>query len=199
MSPCDGGVEAPKMKRPEAISELLRAQAEGDHVTVTRLFPVLYEELHLLAHRQLARQGRRDPALNTTALVHEAFLKLRDHSGLPLEDRTHFFSLAARAMRQIVIDYARRFGTAKRGGGAALVTLDEEAIGIEQQADRLLALDELLGRLEVMDERLARVVECRFFAGLTEEETAEALGTSLRTVQRDWLRARGWLRADLEA
>ena len=179
------------------ISELLRAHAAGDEPVVDRLFPVFYEELKGLAHRQLARGGRGvKRTLNTTALVHEAYLKLGT-AGSPA-NRAHFFALAARAMRQIIVDRARFYLADKRGGGARPVSLHESQIPVTEEADELVAIDTALVRLGELDPRLARVVECRFFAGLTEEETAEALGTSLRTVQRDWMRARGWLRIDLD-
>jgi RNA polymerase sigma factor (TIGR02999 family) len=186
------------MKHVETITALLKAYAEGDHATVTQLFPILYDELHTLAHRQLnARAGT--VALNTTTVVHEAYLKLQKSTRLSVEGRAHFFALAARTMRQIVTDHARRLRAAKRGGEFVKVTLDEGSIGVKKQAEELLALDSALQRLEDFDERLARVVECRFFAGLTEEESAAAMGCSVRTVRRHWLRARAWLRIELEA
>jgi RNA polymerase sigma factor (TIGR02999 family) len=181
------------------IKELLQAHAAGDRATVTGLFPAFYEELRKLAHRQLgAGRPQKDRTLNTTALVHEAFLKLGGGNGSTVESRGHFFALAARAMRQIIIDQARRHNAEKRGGNAPRTLLDENMIAIGQEADYLLELDQALSRLEVLDERLARIVECRFFAGLSEAETAEALAVSRRTVQRNWLRARGWLRQELE-
>ena len=188
------------MKGPETIKELLRAHAAGDGATVTRLFPVFYEDLRHLASRQLGRNapmGRR--TLNTTALVHEAFVKFSAHGGSTVESRAHFFALAARAMRQVIVSHARRHLTEKRGGDLKAVSLDEEVVAIEEEASHLLELDEALSRLEELEERLVRVVECRFFAGLTEPETADALEVSVRTVQRDWLRARAWLRRELES
>jgi len=187
------------MKERQKIKELLEAQAAGDRAAVTELFPAFYDELRRLAHRQLGRGGRAgDRTLNTTALVHEAFLKLEGCDASAIDSRRHFFALAALGMRQIIIDQARRHKTDKRGAGAERTSLDENVIAIDEEADHLLALDQAMSRLEEVDERLVRVVECRFFAGLSEAETAEALDLSLRTVQRDLQRARGWLRRELE-
>lgn len=186
------------MKGAPSSTKILRAHAAGDRATVTRLFPAFYDELRRLAHRQLVPGDRGRPrTLNTTALVHEAYIKLGG-SGLSVGDRAHFFALAARAMRQIIIDDARQHKAEKRGGGIRPVTLDGNSVAIDEEADQLLAVDDALSQLEALDERLARVVECRFFAGLTESETSEALSVSLRTVQRDWLRARALLRGALE-
>lgn len=187
------------MKERQKIKEILEARAVGDRAAITELFPAFYDELRRLAHRHLARGGRAgDRTLNTTALVHEAFLKLDGVDAQTVESRRHFFALAALAMRQIIIDQARRHNAEKRGGNALRTLLDENMIAIDQEADYLLELDQALSQLEVLDERLARIVECRFFAGLSEAETAEALAVSRRTVQRNWLRARGWLRQELE-
>lgn len=182
------------------IRKMLEAHTAGDGEQVASLFPVFYQDLRRLAHRQLARGHRgRDRTLNTTALVHEAFLKLGRSDEVAIEQQKHFFALAALAMRQIIIDEARRYKTEKRGAARVRVTLDENMIAIEEEADHLLALDQALSDLEAINERLVRVVECRFFAGLSEAETAEALDISLRTVQRDVQRARGWLRRELDS
>ena len=135
--------------------------------------------------------------MNTTGLVHEVYLKLIEPREARWSDRRHFFAAAAQAMRHLVIDYARHKQRAKRGGGLEHLPLDEGKIAVEQHASALLELDEALARLSRVSDRLVRVVECRFFAGLTEEETAETLDTSVRTVQRDWQRARAWLREAL--
>ncbi len=179
---------------------MLVAFREGDRRAFDRLVPLVYEDLRRIARRHLrgAPSGR---TLNTTGLVHEAYLKLVDQSRAEFVDRGHFLAVAACAMRQIVISNARRRSAAKRGGGERAVTLEEERIVAGSAAaddpDWLLALDRALSRLGERNERLARVVECRFFAGLSEEETAQALDVSLRTAQRDWMRARAWLKEEL--
>lgn len=179
------------MPAPGEITGLLAALRDGDRGALDRLFPLVYAELHDRAHRQLARR-RPGETLSTTALVHEAYLKLTDSARQTYQDRSHFFAVASRAMRQILVDYARRMTAAKRGGGQA-VSLDPDQLGSPDRAEELLALDEALARLEVLDERLARNVEMRFFGGLSVEETAEALGVSPRTVKRDWRKARAFL------
>src|SRR6185436_10754470 len=136
--------------------------------------------------------------LDTTSLVHEAYMKLADSDQSAWQDRGHFFAVASIAMRQIDIDYARQSQAKKRGGERPVQGLDGVEIAIDEQADTLLAIDCALERLREIDERLPRVVECRFFTGLSEEETAEALGVSTRTVERDWKRARAWLRQELK-
>lgn len=180
------------------MTALLIASRQGDPRALDRLLPLLYDDLRRLARRQLAR-GTPDGVLDATGLVHEVYLKLAGQEGLAGEDRTHFLNVAARAMRQVIIGFARKRGSEKRGGGARPVTLDEGLFAVEAEAERLLDIDQALGRLAEKSPRLARVVECRFFAGLSEEETAEALGVSLRTAQREWLRARAWLREELAA
>jgi RNA polymerase sigma factor (TIGR02999 family) len=178
------------------VTLLLRAFRQGDRGAFDRLVPLVYDDLRRIARRQLRRGGRAG-TLNTTGLVHEAWLRLVDQSQAEWQDRGHFLAVAARAMRQITIDHARRRLAAKRGGGAPREELDESRLPGAQRAEWLLALEEALEHLARHNERLVRVVECRFFAGFSEEETAEALGVSLRTAQRDWLRARAWLREEL--
>jgi len=187
------------------MAEALEALRRGAPAAMDQLLPLVYGELRRMAHRQL----RLEPAghtLSTTAVVHEAYLRLADQAGGRggWVDRAQFFAVAARTMRRVLIDYARRHRAARRGGARAaalpLEALELDGapeIAVAERADSLLALDEALQRLAAMDERLARVVECRFFAGLTEAETAEALGVSQRTVARDWLMARGWLYREL--
>jgi RNA polymerase sigma factor (TIGR02999 family) len=150
-----------------------------------------------IARGQLARQGRA-PTLSTTALVHEAYVQLVDETGVDWQDRTHFYAICARAMRRILVDYARRKHARKRGSALPHVTLDDAHVGAESPADVILAIDRAVERLAAFNPRLAQIVECRSFAGMTEEETAQALGTSLRTVQREWTRARAWLRKELD-
>jgi RNA polymerase sigma factor (TIGR02999 family) len=163
-----------------------------------RIFALVYRELRVLAHRQLGR-GRTSETLSTTALVHEVYLKLAHNRGAAPNDRGHFFAVAARAMRQIVVDYARRRGAEKRGGGVRPEVLDDERMGFAAQVEEVLAVDTALTRLEALDARLGRLVELRFFAGLSVEETAEALSTSERTVKRDWRKARAFLARELGA
>ena len=180
------------------ITELLIAYRGGDREAFDKLIPLVYEDLRRIARRQLAR-GRPGRTLDTTALVHEAYLGLAQSSCLEVNDRGHFFAIAARAMRQIIIDYARQRAAAKRGGGKSPISLDLVEIPVAAQAEVVLAIDDALRRLTALNERLTRVFECRFFAGLSEQETAEALELSLRTVQRDWMKGKAWLRRELAA
>jgi len=182
----------PSMDAGRQVTELIVGLQDGDPLAWDRLLPLVYDELRRIARRQLRRQ-RGDHTLNTTALVHEAYLKLVDPARVPYASRAHFFAVASRAMRHVLIDYARKHATAKRGGEWQRVPLDELEISVEARADTLLALDEALTHLTQLNERLGRVVECRFFGGLTEAETAEALSITERTVRRDWVKARAWL------
>lgn len=182
------------MKQGE-ITRLLLAWRDGDTSAPKRLFTIVYDELRALAHRQLGRP-RRHGTLDTTALVHEAYLKLAGGAEMSLHDRGHFFALAATAMRQILIDYARRRTAAKRGGReepAAIPDLDRLPTVAPDRALELLALDEALARLEAIEPRLGSVVELRVFGGLSIEETARVLEVSEGTVKRDWLKARAFL------
>lgn len=178
------------------VTDLLVAYREGDREAFEQLVPLVYHDLRRIAHRQLARR-RPGATLDTTALVHETYLKLVDQARVSVSDRAHFFALAARAMRQVIVDYARQRSAAKRGGGKVAVTLDRIQVPVAEQADLMLAIDQALSRLTDLNERLTRVFECRFFVGLSEEETAEALDLSLRTVQRDWMKSKAWLRTEL--
>jgi RNA polymerase sigma factor (TIGR02999 family) len=180
----------------EEITQLLVAHREGDREALGRLLPLIYVDLQRLARRQLV--GRRSGhTLNTTGLVHEAYLKLVNARAAEWDDRGHFFSVAAIAMRQIIVDHARSYQALKRGGSQPIRSLEDIEIAVEEQADAIVELDQALARLGELDERLPRVVECRFFAGFTSEETAGALGVSKKTVDRDWKRARAWLRRAL--
>jgi len=179
------------------ITELLAAYDEGDEEAIARLFELVYRDLQRIARGQRARLGGAR-ALETTELVHEAYLKLVDAERLPSDSRGHFLAVAARAMRQILVDQARARAAAKRGGGEAALPLEEERVGVGAKGEEILALNEALAALGARNERLVRVVECRYFAGLTEAETALALSVSTRTVQRDWLKARAWLKVELE-
>jgi RNA polymerase sigma factor (TIGR02999 family) len=181
---------------PPDITQLLLAHGTGQPDALERLVPLVYDDLRRVARAQLGR-FRPGDSLNTTGLVHDAYLRLVDQSRATYRDRGHFFAVCAIAMRQIIVDYARRRGRQKRGGDQVHVPLDDAASPIAREADRILEIDVALDRLAAHDARLARVVECRFFAGLSEQETAEALDLSVRSVQREWFKARAWLRAEL--
>ena len=180
------------------VTGLLQAANQGDEKALDELAPLVYDELRWLAHQQM-RKERGPRTLSTTALVHEAYLKLVNGPQLPAENRRYFYAAAAQAMRQILVSEARRRSAGKRGGGVADLTLDSEQLSVEEVSAELLALDQALDRLETVDDRLARVVEYRFFAGLSIDETAEMIEVSPRTVKRDWLLARAWLYRELQA
>jgi RNA polymerase sigma factor (TIGR02999 family) len=174
------------------VTALLQALDTEDDEVVDALFDRVYDELHELAHRQLQRL-RPGQTLNTTALVHEAYLKLVDQSETDWEDRTHFFAVSATAMRHIIINYARKQSAQKRGGDAAPVSFDERIMAPQESAEALITVDRALDRLEERDERMAKVVELRFFGGMTQKESASVLDVSTRTVRRDWKAAKAWL------
>ena len=178
------------------ITALLHAYAAGDAAALEQLLTRVYDELRGIARGRLRRE-RPDHTLAATELVHEAFLKLLPFDRVDWRGRAHFFAVASRAMRNVLVDHAVRRGAAKRGGGAAGFTLDEHDGATEQSLDDLIALGEALGRLEQLNARQARVVECRFFGGLSLDETAAALDTSPATVSRDWTFARAWLHREL--
>jgi RNA polymerase sigma factor (TIGR02999 family) len=182
----------------QPVTELLLELRDGKAGAMERLFPVVYEELRRVAHRAL-RGERTGHTLGTTGLVHEAYMRLADQTRLEYRDRAHFYGIAARAMRHILVDYARRHRAAKRGGAKPVIVLDEALHSVEDRAEALVALDEALSDLERLDPRLGQVVQCRFFGGLTEEETGEVLGVTARTVRRDWLKAKGWLYQQMSA
>jgi RNA polymerase sigma factor (TIGR02999 family) len=179
----------------EQITDLLLQVREGSPDAMDRLFHAVYGQLRRIASRQL-RAERPDHTLGTTGLVHETYLKLADQSRTQWQDRAHFYRVASWAMRRILVDYARRYLAQRRGSGLERVSL-EDAPPIAERGETLLALDEALERLAALDQRQSQVVECRYFGGLTDEETAEALGVTPRTVQRDWVKARGWLYLEL--
>jgi len=182
---------------PRSITDHLVQLRHGNPEAMEQLLPLVYAELRLMAHRQL-RAERPGHTLGTTGLVHETYLKLVDQTRVQWKDRAHFLAVAARAMRRILVDYARRYRALRRGGGLQRVALPEDA-AVAERGEILLALDQALERLGTLNERLSRVVECRFFGGLSEEETASALGVTTRTVERDWVKARGWLYVELRA
>ena len=173
------------------ISQLLRELSQGRREALDRLVPLVYDELRHIAHGQL-RGERTGHTLNTTALVHETFLKLLKIEQVQWQDRAHFFAVAARLMRRILIDYARATKREKRGGGAMHVPLEDALDLSVADPDDLLLLEEALARLERLSEPQCRVVECRCFAGMSVEETAAALGSSPATVKRQWALARAW-------
>lgn len=179
------------------IAKVLLACRRGDKNALRQLVTLTYRDLHRIAHRQLERE-RSGYTLNTTGLIHEAFLKIMHQTQWEWQDRSHFLAIYALAMRQVIVDYAKKKRTRKHGGDVLKVGLDETQLAVSRQAEMLIAVDEALARLASVDERLIQIVECRFFAGYSERETAEALGISLRTVQRDWLRAKTWLREEID-
>lgn len=181
----------PSLSPQEDVTTMLAALRGGDQGAFDRLLPLVYEDLRRRAHAQLSRY-RPGETLSTTALVHEAYLKLAGSSALSFQDRVHFHAVASRAMRQLLVDYARRTTAEKRGGGRA-VSLEVDQFPDLTRADELVALDEALGELQRLDSRLAQIVEMRFFGGLSVEETGELLGLSPRTVKRDWRKARALL------
>jgi RNA polymerase sigma factor (TIGR02999 family) len=176
----------------DPVSEALLAYRQGTPGGFDRLVTLVYDDLRRIARRQLGRL-RPGQTINSTGLVHEAYLKMVDQSRVSLQDRSHFFAVSARAMRQILVDHARRRGRRKRGGDPQPTTLDDAMTPIAADAERILLIHDALDRLTAVDARLTQVVECRFFAGYSEDETAEILGVSARTVRRDWMRARAWL------
>lgn len=179
------------------ITRLLVAARAGHSDAFDKLMPLVYDELRRVAHQRLLGYRPGD-TLNTTALVHEAYLKLIRQQDVSWEDRAHFFALASRAMRFILVDYARARTAEKRGGRQADLPLDILQIAAEERTAELLALNEALERLAESSERLSLLVEYRFFGGLTYEEIVEVTGWSLRTVKRDWRRARAWLLHEME-
>lgn len=179
------------------ITALLVAHSAGEGDAFDRLFPAVYEELRAIAQRHMQRE-RAGHTLAATALVHECYLNLADLTRSSWQDRAHFFAIASRAMRHILIDYARRRAALKRGGDRREVTLDDAMGAAEEDAAELLALDDALTELSSRHERMARVVECRFYGGMTVAETAAVLDVSPRTVERDWTRAKAHLRRALD-
>lgn len=180
----------------DSVTELLRAAQGDQREALDRLFPILYEKLRQMAHLRLTAEPD-GHTLNTTGLVHEAYLKLVDQTQAKWTDRAHFLAVASIAMRRILVDHARKYRSAKRGGERKRVPLDAADLPVEDRADALLDLDLALTRLAQIDARLSRVVECRFFGGMTEEETAKALGVTSRTVRSDWVTAKGLLYLEL--
>ena len=181
---------------PQEVSHLLRACRQGDESAMDKLMPLVYNELRRLAHRYMIRE-KAGHTLQTTALVNEAYLRLVDLKRIEWQDRAHFFAMAAKFMRRILVDFARSRGYQKRGGDAQKVSLDESLFVSPEPGADLIRIDEALSSLAEFDARKARVVELRFFGGMTEEETAEVLHVSRETVKRDWKLARNWLLCEL--
>lgn len=190
--PVHSAYTMPEQQPTVAVTELLAKACAGDASALANVFPLIYTELHGLAQQQL----RREPdghTLSPTALLHEAYIRLVDYRRMEWTDRAHFMAVAATAMRRILVDHARSHRSAKRGGALRRVPLELADLPAADRAELLIALDDALGRLKELDPRQAQVVECRFFGGLKEEETAAALGIGLRTAKRDWAKARSWL------
>jgi RNA polymerase sigma factor (TIGR02999 family) len=182
---------------PDDVTQLLGQWGGGDSRALDELMPLVYDELRRMAHRHMANE-RPNHTLQATALVNEAFLRMKDGVAAKWQNRAQFFGVAAQMMRHILVDYARRHNRAKRGGGAQQVSLDDAMLVSKDKADELLALDDALCKLEQFDKRRSQVATMRFFAGLSVEETAEALGISEETVTRDWRLARAWLQNELK-
>jgi RNA polymerase sigma factor (TIGR02999 family) len=186
--------EANPPPAPDEMVELLQAVAGGDAVAFDRLFSLVYPQIRQLARRRMAESGAQ-LTLSTTGLVHETYLKLAGAPPPEWRSTGEFLGVASSAMRQVLIDFARRRLSGKRGGGRQRLDIDAAALALDDQAEALCELDLQLRRLAELDPRLVRLIECRFFAGLNEAETALALRTSVSTVQRDWVRARAWFAA----
>ena len=184
--------------RPAEITQLLRAWGTGDRSALNQLTPVVYEELRRMARGYVRREGPEN-SLQATALVHEAYLKLVDARVAEWQDRAHFFAISARLMRRILVDAARAKGAGKRGGAAIRVELNESLDGAPLGGDQMARLDDALGALAKFDARKAEVVELRFFAGLSVDETAEVLKISAQSVMRDWKLARAWLAREMQS
>jgi len=192
------GAESPPAIPPSEITALLVAAGGGDRSAFDRLFEAVYSELRTIAHRQLGRSLGAQ-TLDTTGLVHEAYVRFSKQEHWSVADRLHFYRLAARAMRSIVIDRARRRGRLKRGGDRVVLELDELEVAVPERADELLAVEDALSRLERVEPELAQLVEWRFYAGLSVDEIADLLAVSDRTVKRRWRVARAFLAQDLLA
>jgi len=185
------------MGQSQDITSLLLDLQGGNRTAVNQLFPLLYQQLHNMAQKQLHSE-RKNHTLNTTGLVHEAYLRLVDQSRVGWQNRAHFLAIAAQAMRRILINYARSRSAQKRGGGAPLAVFDDSLFITSARAEALIDLDQALSRIKEFDERQSKVVEYRFFGGLTHKEIAGVLNVSVPTVRRDWRLARAWLSRELK-
>lgn len=184
-------------KQPRDVTQLLVAWNNGDETAREALVQLVYDELHRLAHQYMNRE-RHGHTLQTSALVNEAFLRLVDQREVRWQNRAHFFAISAQMMRRILVDYARSRQSEKRGGEFIRVSLDEQLIVSDEQNDEVVALDDALKMLAIMDQRKCRIVELRFFAGLSIEEAAAVLGISPGTVMREWTLAKAWLRKEIK-
>jgi RNA polymerase sigma factor (TIGR02999 family) len=182
---------------PHEVTQLLVAWSDGDRAALDELTPLVYEELHRLAHNHMGRE-RQGHTLQTSALVNEAYVLLIDQRNVRWQNRAQFFSIASRLMRRILVDHARSHRYAKRGGDIRRVSLDEAMVVAQEQAAELVALDDALKTLAAIDPRKCQVVELRFFGGMSVEESAEVLGVSAVTVMRDWSTAKAWLQREME-
>lgn len=183
---------------PKKVTELLEAWGQGDEAARDELMTVVYQELHRLAHNYMRKESP-GHTLQTSALVNEAFLRLIDQKNVKWQNRAHFYGIAAQMMRRVLVDYARSRRYAKRGGGLRDLSLEEALIVSHQRTEEVVALDETLDELAKFDPRKSQIVEFRFFAGLSIEETAEVLDVSPGTVMRDWTLAKAWLRREIYA
>ena len=188
----------PDQQPATSVTVLLARAHSGDSSALADVFPLIYDELRGLARQQLQREPD-GHTLSPTALVHEAYMRLIDYSRMEWAGRAHFLAVAATAMRRILVDHARGHRSVKRGGMLRRVSIDDVELGTEDRAELLVAIDDALDRLKEIDARQAQVVECRFFGGMTEEETATALGISVRTAKRDWAKAKSWLHREIAA
>ena len=189
-------MDAPGVSQ-QRVTELLEKWSGGDDAALSELAPLVYQELRRLAHRQMGGE-RADHTLQTTALVNEAYLRLADQSNLNWQNRAHFFAVAARAMRRILVSYARSQRSEKRGGGALKIELDEAALVSPEESSEIVDLHEALERLATLDSRKAQVVELKYFGGLNYDEMAEVLKISPITARRDWRFAKAWLYTELQ-
>ena len=183
---------------PREVTRLLNAWCGGDQSALNKLIPLIHDELHRLAHIYMARE-RAGHTLQTTALLNEAYLRLVDANQVPFQNRTHFFAISSNLMRRILVDFARSRGYQKRGGNVVKVQFEGAEVPAPRRGADVVALDDALNALAEFDSRQAKIVELRFFGGLGEEETAEALGISLRTVQREWAVAKAWLLREMKS
>ena len=190
--------DQPEQSPNVSVTELLANARSGDASALANVFPLIYDELQRLAQMQLQREPD-GHTLSPTALVHEAYMRLIDYNRMEWTGRAHFLAVAATAMRRILVDHARSHRSIKRGGELRRVPIESVDMATDDRAELLIAVDDALGKLREVDARQAQVVECRFFGGMTEEETAEALGIGLRTAKRDWAKAKVWLHREIAA
>jgi RNA polymerase sigma factor (TIGR02999 family) len=190
--------DQPEQSPNASVTELLANARSGDASALANVFPLIYGELQRLAQLQLQREPD-GHTLSPTALVHEAYMRLIDYKRMEWTGRAHFLAVAATAMRRILVDHARSHRSIKRGGEFRRVPIESIDMATDDRAELLIAVDDALGKLREVDARQAHVVECRFFGGMTEEETAEALGIGLRTAKRDWAKAKVWLHKEIAA